>query len=316
MNEVLWMLFHILVFPGILFLFFISTIAEYYDRKLYARLQNRVGPPFYQPLADFIKLLTKEEIIPDQAEKTIFKIMPIFALTSVMAAFLYLPPWNMPFPFAFDGDLIVVIYLLTIPTFTYFLGGWYSRSFYAMLGSARSLFQLFAYEIPLFLGVLAPALLANTWSITGIIKFYSAHPGYWFINIIAFVVSLISLQGKLERIPFDIPEAETEIVAGMFTEYSGRLLALFRLAIDIEMVVGAAFLSAIYFPFWTDLSPVMAIVASIIKIFFIITLLSLIKTIFARIKINQMIDFCWKLLVPMAFLQILINLLIKVVFLS
>lgn len=310
------MLFYVLIFPGVLFLFVLSTYAEYYDRKLYARLQNRVGPPWFQPLADFIKLIGKEEIVPALAEEKMFKLMPIFALTSVMTAFFLIPPFSSYTPFAFEGDLIAIVYLLTIPTFTYFLGGWYSTSLYAMIGSARSLFQLFAYEIPLFLGILAPAVLANTWSINGVIKFYTEHPGYWFVNIIAFVVSLIALQGKLERVPFDIPEAETEIVAGMFVEYSGKLLAFFRLAIDIEMIVGAAFLSAVFFPFWLNLNPVLTIIVALAKIFFIITLLCVMRTIVARIKINQMISFCWKYLVPAAFLQILINLVIKEVFLK
>jgi NADH-quinone oxidoreductase subunit H len=315
MTPVLDMLFNILVFPGFLFLFVISTYAEYVDRKIYARLQNRVGPPWFQPLADFLKLIGKEDIVPEEAEQSMFKLMPVFALVSVVVAFFYIPLWGAESLYPFNGDLIVVLYLLTIPTFTFFLGGWYSTSLYAMLGSARSLFQLFAYEVPLFLGVLAPALLANTWSIGGMVRFYQQHPGYWAINLIGFVVSLIALQGKLERVPFDIPEAETEIVGGMFTEYSGRLLAMFRLAIDIEMVVGAAFLSAVFFPFGLGGNPALAFVFTLLKIFFIIALLALIKTIFARIKINQMIEFCWKYLVPLAFLQILINLIIKEVFL-
>jgi NADH-quinone oxidoreductase subunit H len=305
------MLYHVLFFPGIIFLFAVSTFAEYYDRKLYARLQNRVGPPWFQPLADFIKLLGKEEIIPSKADAAMFKLMPIIALTSVITAFFLIPPWSRFTHFSFEGDLIAIVYLLTIPTFTYFLAGWYSTSLYAMIGSARSLFQLFAYEIPLFLGVLAPAVLANTWSINGIMRFYNHHPGYWPLNIIAFVVTLIALQGKLERVPFDIAEAETEIVAGPFTEYSGKLLAFFRLAIDIEMVVGSALLSAVFLPFWLNLSPLLTVIASLIKIFFIITLLCVLRTIVARIKINQMISFCWNYLVPAAFLQILINLVLK-----
>ncbi|MFH1368485.1 MAG: complex I subunit 1 family protein [Elusimicrobiota bacterium] len=315
MSEVLSMLFFVLIFPGTLFLFFISTIAEYFDRKLHARLQNRVGPPWFQPVADFIKLLGKEDIVPRNADRRMFKLMPVFALVSTITAFLYIPPFSKQAPFVFEGDLIIIVYLLTIPTFTYFLGGWYSTSLYAMIGSARTLFQLFAYEIPLFLAVLAPALLANTWSISGISAFYAQHPSYWPLNIIAFAVSLIALQGKLERIPFDIPEAETEIVAGMFTEYSGRLLAFFRLAVDIEMVVGAALISALFLPFWNGYGALATFAIAILKIFFIITILCVIRTILARVKINQMIDFCWKYLVPIAFVQIILNLIIKEVFL-
>jgi NADH-quinone oxidoreductase subunit H len=121
-------LFQILIFPGFLFISALGLIAEYVDRKLCAKLQNRVGPPWYQPEADFIKLAAKEDIVPENADTTIFKLMPVIALTSVLTAFMYIPVWGTQALFSFKGDVIVVIYLLTIPTFTFFLGGWYSRS--------------------------------------------------------------------------------------------------------------------------------------------------------------------------------------------
>ncbi|MFA6549660.1 MAG: complex I subunit 1 family protein, partial [Candidatus Margulisiibacteriota bacterium] len=158
-------LFSILVFPGFIFLSVLGLFAEYFDRKLYARLQNRVGPPWFQPLADFIKLLSKSEIIPEEADRRMFVLAPVFALAATATAFLYIPLWSASSLFSFQGDLIVVLYLLTIPTLTFFLGGWYSRSLYATIGAIRSITQLFAYEIPLLLGVLAPALLASSWSL-------------------------------------------------------------------------------------------------------------------------------------------------------
>jgi NADH-quinone oxidoreductase subunit H len=124
-------------------------------------------------------------------------------------------------------------------------------------------------------------------------------------------VALVALLGKLERVPFDIPEAETEIVAGSFTEYSGRLLAYFRMAIDIEVVVGASLLAAVFLPFGMGLPPLAGFLLYLLKIFFIIALLVLCRTVFARLRIDQMINFCWKYVAPIAFLQILINLLLK-----
>jgi len=305
-------LFKMLVFPGLLFLSAVSLFAEFFDRKLYARLQNRVGPPWFQPLADFIKLLGKEDVVPEEADRRMFDLAPVFALTAVVVAFLYIPMWGTHAIYSFSGDLIVVLYLLTIPTLTFFLGGWYSRSLFSTIGAVRSITQLFAYEIPLFVAILAPAMLANTWSLSEMAVFYHAHPYYWLINLIAFGVGLVSLLGKLERVPFDIPEAETEIVAGSFTEYSGRLLAYFRMAIDIEAVVGASLLAAVFLPFGLGLPPVIGFVLYLVKVFAIIAVLALFRTVFARLRIDQMVEFCWKWVAPIAFLQILINLVLKV----
>ncbi|MFA5275918.1 MAG: complex I subunit 1 family protein [Candidatus Omnitrophota bacterium] len=304
-------LFNILIFPGLSFLFVFALAAEFIDRKLSARLQNRVGPPWFQPLADFIKLLGKEDIMPTEADKTVFKLMPVIALTSTVTAFFYIPLFTKEALFYFSGDVIVVLYLLTIPTLTFFLGGWYSRSVYSMLGAVRTLIQLFAYEVPLFMSILAASLLANTWSLTEMARFYSIHPWLWCLNLLGFAVALISLLGKLERTPFDIPEAETEIVAGAFTEYSGRLLAFFRLAVDIEMVVGASLLAAVFFPFWLGAGPVLGFIIYLVKILFIIALISLLRSVLARLRLDQMINFCWKFLAPVALIQVVINLILK-----
>jgi len=304
-------LFNIFIFPGFLFLSVIGLFAEYFDRKLYARLQNRVGPPWFQPLADFIKLLGKEDVVPEEADRRMFDLAPVFALTAAITAFFYIPLWSINALYSFNADLIVVLYLLTIPTLTFFLGGWYSRSLFSTIGAVRSITQLFAYEIPLFISLLAPAILANTWSLSEMAAFYTEHPFYWIFNLIGFGVALIALLGKLERVPFDIPEAETEIVAGSFTEYSGRLLAYFRMAIDIETVVGASLLAAVFLPFGLGLHPTLGFILYLIKIFFIIGLLALFRTVFARLRIDQMIEFCWKYVAPIAFLQVLINLILK-----
>ncbi|MGE5196920.1 MAG: complex I subunit 1 family protein [Deltaproteobacteria bacterium] len=304
-------LFHILIFPGLFFLFVFGLIAEYVDRKLYARFQNRVGPPWFQPLADFIKLVSKEDIIPEEADATVFKLMPIIALTACATAILYIPIWSARSVFSFNGDIIVVLYLLTLPTLVYFLGGWYSRSIFSMIGAVRGLTQLFAYEVPLFLCILASALLADTWSLSELVTFYDHHLGYWFCNMLGFAVALISLLGKLERVPFDIPEAETEIVAGSFTEYSGRHLAFIRMSFNIEMVVGASLLAAVFLPFGINLRPWALFLFYLIQVFLIIALISFLRTLFARLRLDQMINLCWKYFAPLAFLQVLINLVLK-----
>jgi NADH-quinone oxidoreductase subunit H len=285
-------------------------LVEFVDRKLYARLQNRKGPPWFQPLADFIKLISKETIIPAEADKRMFKLLPVFALASVSTVVMYIPIWNTGSLFSFEGDIIVILYLLTIPTLTFFLGGWYSSSLYSALGSVRALTQLFAYEVPLFMAILGPALLTGSWDLSKVAAFYAANPLYAIANIPGFVAALIATQGKLERVPFDIPDAETEIVAGTFTEYGGKLLALFRMSIDIEMVVVASLLSAIFIPLFSD-NAWLGMLFYLIKTLFIVFLLAAFRSAMARLRIEQMVRFCWRVLTPLALAQVFIDVLLK-----
>jgi NADH-quinone oxidoreductase subunit H len=304
-------LFYIFIFPGFLFLSAYGLVVEFIDRKLYARFQNRVGPPWFQPLADFIKLIGKESIVPTKADKGMFRILPAFALASVSVAILYIPLWSTKSLFPFSADLIVMLYLLTIPTVTFFIAGWASTSLYATLGSVRTITQLFAYEVPLFMALLGPALLAGSWSVSEIAAFYHQHPLMALYNIPGFLVAVIAMQGKLERVPFDIPEAETEIVAGSFTEYSGRHLALFRMAIDIEMIVLVSLIAAIFFPLFATDNLALGIVIYLVKTIVLVFVLALIRSLMARLRIEQMVNFCWKYLAPLAILQIVIDLLVK-----
>ena len=308
-----WLLvvLQILIFPGLLFLVTMGLAGQFVDRKLYARLQNRVGPPWYQPVADLFKLFGKESVIPEEADRRMFTLSPVFALAAVVAAFLYIPLWSHRALFSFSGDLVVVLYLLLIPTLTFFLGGWYSRSIFATIGAVRSITQLFAYEIPLLIALLSPALLANSWSIAGIADYYGNHPWRWCINLIGFAVALVTLLGKLERVPFDAPEAETEIVAGSFTEYSGRHLAFFRLAIDAEAIVSSSLLAAVFLPFGLALPLWLAVIVYLAKIAGILFILALLRTVFARLRMDQMINFCWRYVAPIAFLQVIIDLVVK-----
>jgi NADH-quinone oxidoreductase subunit H len=309
--DVLLAVVNILIFPGLLFLFVLGLAGQFVDRKLYARLQNRVGPPWFQPVADLFKLLGKEAVVPDDADRRMFVMAPVFALAAVIAAFLYVPLWSTHAVFSFDYDLVVVMYILLIPTLTFFLGGWYSRSIFSTLGAVRSITQLFAYEIPLLVGLLSPALLADTWSIGGMAAFYQAHPWYWLFNIVGFGVCLVSLLGKLERVPFDAPEAETEIVAGSFTEYSGRYLALFRMAIDAEAIVASSLLAAVFLPFGFGLPAWLGFIVYLAKVGAILFVLALLRTVFARLRIDQIVNFCWRWVAPIAFLQVIIDLVAK-----
>lgn len=304
-------LFYIIIFPGFLFLGVLSLAFEYVDRKLYAQLQNRIGPPWYQPVADIIKLLTKETVVPREADPRLFTLIPVFALASTVAAFLYVPIWGTQSLYPFDSDLIVVLYFLTVPTLAFFLAGWFSSSLYAEIGAIRAMTQLFAYEVPFYMALLGPAILAGSWSLSGIAAFYHAHPLLALVNIPGLLVTIFAAQGKLERVPFDIPDAETEIVGGTFTEYSGRLLALFRMTIDSELIVVSAVISAVFFPFFVTGSAVLGFLVFLVKVFVVVFLLAVMRTALARFRIDQMISFCWKVLAPISIAQIVLDLVVK-----
>lgn len=311
---------YLIIYPGLLFLFLYSTFVEWYDRKLYARFQNRMGPThtgrfgLLQPIADFLKLMAKEDIVPERADRKMFSVLPAVGLAIVFTAMLLLPVWNYnleaPSVISFNGDLIVLLYLLSLPTFIFFLAGWSSTNLFSTIGGARVLTMLFGYEVPLFLAVLSPAVLANSWRLAEIAAFYRQRPALVLVNLLGFVIALICIQAKLERTPFDIPHAETEIVGGTFTEYSGKKLALFRLMMDAEMVVAAGLLAAVFLGGFPG-GPLLGLLNFVIKTLFVIFFLALIRATTSRIRVDQVVSFAWKYLAPLAILQLLIVILVK-----
>jgi NADH-quinone oxidoreductase subunit H len=311
---------YLVIYPGIVFLFVYSTFCEWFDRKVYARLQNRMGPThtgtggLLQPIADFVKLMCKEDVVPEAADKTLFSLLPIVGLAVVSTAALLLPVWNFnlaaPSVTSFSGDIIVILYLLSLPTLIIFLAAWSSTNLFSTIGGARVLTMLFGYEVPLFLSVLSPAILANSWRLAEIAAFYQKKPLLILPNLLGFVIAVICVQAKLERTPFDIPHAETEIVGGTFTEYSGKKLALFRLMLDIELVVSSGLLAAVFlggFPGGAGLG----LLSFVVKTLFVIFLLSLLRAMTSRIRVDQVISLAWRYLAPLAVLQLLIVILLK-----
>ncbi|MCX6571840.1 MAG: NADH-quinone oxidoreductase subunit H [Candidatus Aminicenantes bacterium] len=313
-------LLYLVVYPGLLFLFVYSTFCEWFDRKVYARLQNRMGPThtgrfgLLQPIADFFKLMAKEDIVPEAADKRLFSILPVVGLAVVATAGLLLPVWNFdlanPGLTSFSGDIIVVLYLLSLPTLILFLAAWASTNPFATIGGARVLTMFFGYEVPLFLAVLSPAILADSWRLAEIAAFYQAKPLLLLTNLLGFIVAVIAVQAKLERTPFDIPHAETEIVGGTFTEYSGKKLALFRLTFDIELVVSSGLLAAVFLGGFPG-GAVVGFLHFVVKTLFVIFLLSLLRALTSRIRIDQVVSFAWKYLAPLAVLQLLVTILLK-----
>ncbi len=304
-------LFELLVFPGFIFISILSFIYEWFDRKVVAKLQNRVGPPWFQPIADFIKLLAKEELVPRVVDKAVFSAAPLFATTAAMTAFLSIPVYKAEAVFTYPIDLIGVLYLLLIPCIALFLAGYASVSGFTVVGAFRTLTQLFGYEVPLFIACFGPAIAAGSLSISDIVKWQASHGALILTQPIGFAVALLALQGKLERIPFDIPEAETEIVAGHLTEYSGRRLAFFRFCHDVELVVGSALIASLWLSGANSFFGIPGFIMFLIKTTIIVFILANLRALFARLIIHQMVRFAWKYLLPLSILQIAIVLFVR-----
>jgi len=270
-----------------------------------------MGPPWYQPWADFIKLVSKETIIPKAVDSFLFRVLPYIAIAAVVTCVMMIPISSSMSLLAFKGDLIVVAYLLTIPIMCFFLIGWYSDSPYAAVGSMRVLTQFFAYEVPLTLVLIGPAIIAGSWSISDIAYFYYLNPAMMLLNLPGFAVALITIQGKLERVPFDIPHAETEIVGGVFTEYSGKLYGFTRLAVSMEMIIVCALISAVFLGGSLGREGFAGFLVFVVKLLGLIFISALIRSLMARVRIEQMVNFCWRWLTPFAILQIIIAILVR-----
>lgn len=299
MSANLHPLIVLLFFPSGLFLLLSGLFYEWVDRKLVARFQNRLGPRWFQPLADTVKLLAKEEIIPHGVHPGLFVSLPVIALASALAAALYTPLFGLQPAFTFRGDLIVTLYLLSVMTFCLGLAGANTVTRFSLIGATRTLTQLFSYEAPFLLALLGPAIAAGTWQIAGINEF--AQGNLWLIvsQPIGFVVALIGLMGKLELPPFDAPEAETEIVAGAMTEYSGRGFALFRIGKNVELVVGLTLVAAFY------LGGLANPLEFLIKTLVLLLVIAALQTLFARLRIDQTVGLWWRLGALVALLQLL-----------
>ena len=289
----------ILIFPAGLTLIFIGMFYEWIDRKLVARFQNRVGPRWFQPFADMVKLLTKEQITPRLANPFLFFGLPVAAMAGALTSALYVPLMGLRPAHSFPGDLIVTIYLLSLLTMCIGIAGWNTSGRFSLVGATRALTQMFAYEAPFLLALLGPALAAGSWQISEINHYAQSH---WIVILhpVGFIVALIGLMGKLELPPFDSPEAETEIVAGALTEYSGRGLAIFKVGKSIELIVGITLVAAFY------LGGVNGILPFLLKTILVLLVMSMLQTLLTRLRIDQTVGMWWRFGTILVLLQILL----------
>jgi len=296
-------LFYLLLFPGLAFQVVCGLGFEWVDRKLLALFQRRVGPPWYQPLADMIKLFGKEDLLPTQANDLIASLLPLISLSAVLTAGLYVPIAGFS-PFSFEGDLIVILFLMSVPTLSYYLAGILSIGIYSVLGGGRSLLQYFSYEVPFLIALSGPAVAAGSWSVEGIMNAQFSLGSFILFQPLGFLLALIGLIGKLKRDPLDIPSAKSEVIGGSLTEYTGAKLAFWHLVINVQAVVGI-FLMINLFLGWTKFhNPAIAIVVFVLEVLLITGILSTTSAVFARLRIDQLAGFGWRILVPLSIAQL------------
>lgn len=260
MSETLFGILHMCIFPGGAFALLVGMFFKGLDRRVEARLQRRIGPPLVQPWLDIAKLLTKETLIPNTACKPAFLLAPVFGFTgmAVCAAFIPIPGvfqglYNM-------GDLLVIFYLLPIPAIAMMLGGSASSSPFGAIGFSREMLMMLAYETPLLLILLAVAMIVGkgmnggAWgaefSFLQIVAWQHEYGSLGFnpVMIPALVAYLIFLPGTMGVAPFDLPEAETEILEGPLLEYGGPLLALFQITSALKTFVVLGIGVILFFP--------------------------------------------------------------------
>jgi len=313
------------VWGGIVILFgsgLLGLVYKGFDRKLAAHMQGRIGPPLRQPFYDVTKLMVKENIVPSHAVKWLFNAMPLLSLAAVATILFYLPLGGFAPLFSGYGDLILVLYLLAVPALAMMVGGFAASSPYASVGAQREMVMLMSYEFPLAITLVTLAWRLSTILPAGAHTFslavLAAHPLWTLVGplgVVGLVLLLFALlvvtPAELTKIPFDIPEAETEIAGGILAEYSGRNFAMFYLADAIKMVVMGTLVVALFVPYGIAsavglhgaLGGFIDTLFFLVKVFFVIFLSVItVRVGFARLKIDQVTRLFW---LPMTAISLL-----------
>jgi len=304
-----------MLWQGVVILFGSTLLGMIYkglDRKLAAQMQGRIGPPIRQPFYDFGKLMIKENVVPEHAIGWLYNLMPILALVASATLLFYIPLGGFPALLSGYGDLILILYLLAVPSLAMVLGGFAAGSPYATVGAQREMVMMMAYEFPL-----AVALVSLAWRLSVLLpgeqvfslSVLAANPLWCVVGplgviglVLLFIALLVVMPGELAKIPFDIPEAETEIAGGLMAEYSGRNFAMFYLADAIKMVVMASLAVALFIPYglsgafglsgvWGGIVDVAFYLIKVFAIIFVSVIT--VRVAFARLKIGQATRLFW-----------------------
>lgn len=300
MNAVK-LLFSILVFPGGLFAVLFGLFLTGVDRKIYARLQRRVGPPIYQPFIDLIKLQQKETVVPRTANYTAFRLAPLLGFAGMLAAFTVIPVAGVYSGLYQSTDLLALLYLFATPALALMIAASASGSPYSSIGLSREMTMTLAYELPLLIVLLTVGMRVGMagggmadFSLSNIVNYQLQHGSLLFdpAMLPAVLAFLCVIPGTIGVVPFDIPEAETEITEGPLLEYSGSGLAMFKLTGSLKMAVTSALAVALFFPanlggFW-----LVNLLWFIFKCVVLVTLtITVVRATRARMRMDQAFKF-------------------------
>jgi NADH-quinone oxidoreductase subunit H len=294
-------IFYYLFFPGFFFLAAAGMLVSWIDRKLTARLQWRMGPPFFQPFYDLRKLFEKETILPQGGNTMVFILAPVLMLLAiVLVSNMLLLPVLLPGT-GFTGDFIVILYLFTLPPLASILGASSSHNPMASLGASREMKSVLSYELPFVLAMLVPLVKAGTVSLGAVIALQQRQGSFIFSasGILALLVAVVCLQAKLGLAPFDYAEAETELSAGSLIEYSGPLLALWKLGKMMLMIIGPLLL---IITFWGGGNP--AFIAVKYVPFLLIAIVA--RNTNPRLRIDQAVRFFWSIMFTLSIAALLL----------
>ena len=298
------------LFFGFLLTAIIGLLASWIDRKVTAKVQYRVGPPLLQPLIDIVKLLGKETLIPAGSSKITFLMAPVIGLASVILVSTLLWINNIYPAKSFLGDLIVVLYLLVIPSISIIIGGFASRNPLASLGSSREMKLILSYELPFILAILVTVIKSGFTFRLGEILTFQAQNGAFvrsWSGTLALIVAIICMQAKLALVPFDIPEAETEIAGGPLIEYSGSGLAIYRLMKNMLMFTVPFFLIIVFIG-GLRLDGI-HLLYGVLKYIGLVALMTVIRNTNPRVRIDQAVKFFWGPVTIIAIIAVILALL-------
>lgn len=330
LNDLIGVL---IVIAGLLFVV-LTTVAylTYLERKILGFMQDRLGPMevgpwgLLQPLADGIKLISKEDIIPSEANKAIFRIAPVISLVPALIAFAVIPFGKNSFhfmgitthPYITDINIgvLYVLALSSVGAYGILLGGWASNSKYSLLGALRSAAQVISYELNAGMAIIGVLLLAGSLSLVKIEAAQSGGFWHWYIfpQIVAFVIYLISGIAETNRTPFDLPEAESELVAGFFTEYSGMRFSLYYLAEYMNMIIVSSIATILFLGGWNPPLPSLSFVPPFVwfmlKVYFFLFFFFWIRATLPRLRYDQLMKFGWKVMLPLSFANVIVTALV------
>ena len=286
------------------------------ERKVAAHIQLRIGPkevgPFgiLQTIVDGVKLVSKELITPRHVDKKLFMLAPVAVFLPVLVSFVVIPFSEKLQIRDLNVGLLVIFAFSTFNVLAILVGGWASNNKYSLLGAVRSVAQNVAYEIPLLLTVLSALLWSNSLQMSKIVESQSTVWNAFWMPVAA-LVYLICATAETNRAPFDIPEAESELVAGFHTEYGGMRFALFFLAEYSNMLIVATVATTLFFGGWKPLPflaflPVPGLIWFFAKTYVLIFVVIWVRWTFPRLRFDQLMNFCWKIMIPVALLHLIV----------